>query len=121
MGRRPTLLITAGVLATAFVAAAAGQSGVRSYDPPLDIGVVLYDDAPPLDLIMAPGGIGTLREVENHRLLDFIAERAAEVQLTTSGCAGSAILVKVGVLDDLPATANKAFFSYIAGFGPETK
>ena len=46
---------------------------------------------------MVPGGIGTLRDVDNQRLLDFIAECAAEVQLTTSVCTGSAILANAGV------------------------
>ncbi len=177
MQRHSTLLIGIAFFATGFASPAAGQSDSLSYDPPLDIGVVLYDgaepldvfgplemwlnagpglirvhliadsarpvalttvtypseiapkvearygydDAPPLDVLLVPGGIGTLREVDNQQLLDFIAERAAEVRLMTSVCTGSAILAKAGVLDGLPATGNKAFFSYIAGFGPKTE
>lgn len=46
----PTLLIALILLATVFALPAAGQSAAPAYDPPLDIGVVLYDGAEPLDV-----------------------------------------------------------------------
>lgn len=159
------------------VGAAADEAAVPSYEPPLDIGIVLYDgaepldvfgplemwmnagpelirvhliaeekrgivmtttgypaemaprvqaqysfaDAPELDVLMVPGGIGTLREVNNDAMVEFVAARAENAAMVTSVCTGSAILAKAGLLDGERATGNKAFFSYVASHGPETE
>lgn len=68
------------------------------------------DDAPKLDLLMVPGGFGTLKELNNPVLLDWIKERSAQAKITTSVCSGSALLAKAGVLDGKRATSNKQFF-----------
>lgn len=70
-----------------------------------------FDDAPPLDLILLPGGVGTMPELENENLLNFLRVRSASAQITTSVCSGSALLAKAGLLDGRRATSNKVFFS----------
>ncbi len=70
-----------------------------------------YDDAPQLDLILLPGGVGTFPELENEKMLNFLRERAAQAQITSSVCSGSALLAKAGLLDGKKATSNKMFFS----------
>lgn len=70
-----------------------------------------YDDAPPLDLILLPGGVGTFAELENERMLNFLRERSEKAQITSSVCSGSAILAKAGLLDGRKATSNKMFFN----------
>ena len=70
-----------------------------------------FDDAPALDLILVPGGVGTLPELENQRMLDFLASRASKAKITTSVCTGSALLAKAGVLDGHRATSNKQVFA----------
>ena len=70
-----------------------------------------FDDAPQLDLLLLPGGVGTMPELENPRMLDFLAERAKAAQITCSVCSGSAILAKAGVLDGHRATSNKQLFA----------
>ena len=37
-----------------------------------------FDDCPPLDLMLLPGGIGTLAELTNERLLEFLRKRSEE-------------------------------------------
>lgn len=69
-----------------------------------------FTDAPQLDLILVPGGVGTVLELENENLLTFLKERADQAQITASVCSGSALLAKAGLLEGRRATSNKMFF-----------
>ena len=80
-----------------------------------------FDDAPHLDILLVPGGLGTLRELNNEVLLQWLRKRAAEAQITTSVCSGSAILAKAGLLDGRKATSNKAFFSLATAQSDKTE
>ena len=78
-----------------------------------------FDDAPDLDLILIPGGIGTIAELKNHALLNFLRQRCPHSQVTMSVCTGSALLAKAGLLDGLAATSNKMFFELARSQGGE--
>lgn len=69
-----------------------------------------FADCPELDLLMVPGGMGTLKELENEAFLAFLRERSERAELTTSVCSGSALLAKAGLLDGRKATSNKLWF-----------
>ncbi len=69
-----------------------------------------FDDAPDLDVILVPGGVGTIPELENEKMIEFLRTRAAAAQVTASVCTGSALLAKAGVLDGKRATSNKQVF-----------
>ncbi|MFK8050741.1 MAG: DJ-1/PfpI family protein [Halioglobus sp.] len=69
-----------------------------------------FQDAPALDLILVPGGVGTIPELENQAMLDFLASRSKAAKITASVCSGSALLAKAGVLDGHRATSNKQVF-----------
>ena len=71
------------------------------------------------DLILVPGGIGTRREVDNPRLLEWLNQRAAAAILVTSVCTGAALLARAGLLDGKRATTNKRAFAWVASQGPE--
>jgi transcriptional regulator GlxA family with amidase domain len=70
-----------------------------------------FEDCPPLDLLLLPGGIGTIPELQNEALLEFLRARARKAEVTMSVCSGSALLAKAGLLDGRRATSNKVFFS----------
>jgi len=87
------------------------QAGpVRSSVGPKTVADYSFDNAPSLDLILIPGGIGTIAELKNDALLNFLTERCPQSQVTMSVCTGSALLAKAGLLDGLSATTNKMFF-----------
>jgi transcriptional regulator GlxA family with amidase domain len=87
------------------------QAGpVASLPGPRTVADYSYADCPPLDLILLPGGIGTMAELENDSLLNFLRERSTEAQYTMSVCSGSAILARAGLLDGRRATSNKQLF-----------
>jgi transcriptional regulator GlxA family with amidase domain len=78
-----------------------------------------FEDCPDLDLILVPGGIGTLRELSNKKLHEWLRQRAAKAEITMSVCSGSAILAKAGLLDGRRATSNKQHFGLAVAQGPK--
>ena len=69
-----------------------------------------FDDCPPLQILMVPGGLGTLIALDDNDLLDFLRARHSESEITTSVCSGSVLLARAGILDGHKATSNKLFF-----------
>jgi transcriptional regulator GlxA family with amidase domain len=63
-------------------------------------------DHPPLDILVVPGGVGTRRERRNRRILDWIAARHQQTELTTSVCTGAFLLAERGLLDGRRATTH---------------
>jgi transcriptional regulator GlxA family with amidase domain len=53
-------------------------------------------DAPPLDVILVPGGQGTRREAKNEPLLAWLASACAQATWVTSVCTGSLLLHAAG-------------------------
>ena len=84
------------------VASTQGPETVAAYD---------FWDCPDLDLLLVPGGVGTIAQLENPAYLTFISQQAEVVDQTLSVCSGSALLAKAGILDGKRATSNKMFFS----------
>ncbi len=80
-----------------------------------------FADCPPLDLILVPGGSGTLNQLRNKALLDWLKERSQRAELVTSVCSGAAVLAKIGLLDGRPATTNKQYYSVCTSPGPKVK
>ena len=64
------------------------------------------DACPALQILVVPGGWGTRKEMGNRRLLDWIAERAREVETLTSVCTGAMLLGKAALLDGRRATTH---------------
>jgi putative intracellular protease/amidase len=69
-----------------------------------------FEDCPKLDILLVPGGMGTLKELTNEKMLAFLREQSAKTELVTSVCSGSMLLAKAGVLDGHKATSNKKYF-----------
>jgi transcriptional regulator GlxA family with amidase domain len=91
------------------VASAAGTEVVASHG---------FEDCPPLDLLLVPGGFGTRTEVTNVALLGFLRARAPRAEVAMSVCTGSLLLAAAGLLDGRRATTNKMFFGEVAGPAP---
>jgi transcriptional regulator GlxA family with amidase domain len=56
-----------------------------------------FATAPPLDLLLIPGGIGTRVEMKRPEMLDYLRKVAAACQWVTSVCTGSAVLHAAGL------------------------
>ena len=103
------------------VLVAAEPGAVASAQGPRAVADHGFADCPHLDVLLVPGGIGTRREVENHALLDWLAQRAAEAEAVTSVCTGSALLARAGLLDGRHATSDMRAFRWIVSQGPAVK
>jgi transcriptional regulator GlxA family with amidase domain len=80
-----------------------------------------FDNCPALDLVLVPGGMGTLKQLGNKRLLDWLRERSTKAEIVMSVCSGSALLAKAGLLDGRRATSNKQYFQFAVAQGPNVK
>lgn len=73
-----------------------------------------FDDAPPIDLLVVPGGFGTRPLLKDHAVLEWIAARSRAARLTTSVCTGALLLAKSGVLAGRRATTHWAALDLLA-------
>ncbi len=85
---------------------AEGPGPVRS-----DLGLELspdtcFSDAPPLDLVLVPGGPGQVEQMENPVLLRFLQEQEAQARWLTSVCTGALLLGAAGLLRGYRATTH---------------
>lgn len=55
-----------------------------------------FDDHPPLDVLLVPGGHGTRREVSNAGLIEWIQATSAGVTWVTGVCTGALLLHEAG-------------------------
>ena len=67
---------------------------------------VTFDNCPPLDILVVPGGWGTRSEMHNETMLSFVRARATNVETLASVCTGALILGNAGLLDGLRATTH---------------
>lgn len=79
-----------------------------------------FADCPKLDILCVPGGWGTRREVNNPVMLEWLRERAAQVELLTSVCTGSMLLGFAGLLEGKRATTHWRSLDWMAESFPDT-
>ena len=65
-----------------------------------------FGDAPPVDVILVPGGLGSRTEMENPRMLEYVRKAGAAAQWVTSVCTGAMILHRAGFLKGRKATTH---------------
>jgi transcriptional regulator GlxA family with amidase domain len=67
---------------------------------------VSFEQCPPLDFLLVPGGQGTRREVNNDLLINFIADQAKSCKAVLSVCTGTFLLHRAGILSGKKATTH---------------
>ena len=99
------------------VTVAETQGPIKSVQGPSTVAEFDFANCPSLDLILLPGGIGTIEQLESEPMLSFIRNSATNAEIVMSVCTGSAILGAAGVLDGKRATSNKLFFEMASSQG----
>jgi putative intracellular protease/amidase len=99
-----------------FVAQTAGT--VRSANGVSVVADYSFESAPPLDIMMVPGGIGTRTELQNPRFVEYLRMQHARTEITSSVCTGAVLLAKAGILSGHRATSNKLYFSWAVDEDP---
>ncbi len=89
-----------------------------------------FENCPIPDILLIPGGggfrsdgtpLGTRREVNNQKLLDWVREMNDKVELLLSVCTGSLILGKAGLLEGLSATTHFKAVEQMSEAAPNTE
>jgi len=86
----------------------------RDLSPVRDVhGLVLtpqttFADAPPLEVLLVPGGAGVNAAMEDHEMLSFVRHQAAGAKIIFSVCTGAFILGAAGLLKGRRATTHWA-------------
>jgi len=65
-----------------------------------------FENCPPLDYLLVPGGFSAFDEMRNDRLVDWVKARAVECSHVLSVCTGAFILQAAGLLDGRRATTH---------------
>lgn len=78
-----------------------------------------FDDCPPLDVILVPGGRGTRVERTNDAMTSFVVKQHAHTEWTTSVCTGAFVLQGAGLLSGKRATTHWAAFEELLSFAPD--
>ncbi|GLX06456.1 DJ-1/PfpI family protein [Microbispora sp. NBRC 16548] len=78
-----------------------------------------YDDLPAPDVVVVPGGPGTIEALSDSELLGWIARAHERTRWTTSVCSGSFLLGAAGLLKGRRATTHWGWLDQLAGFGAE--
>jgi transcriptional regulator GlxA family with amidase domain len=65
-----------------------------------------FADAPRIDLLVVPGGLGTRALMEDRETLEWIRRTAASARRVTSVCTGSLLYAKAGMLRGRRATTH---------------
>lgn len=94
---------------------------IRSAQGPQAIAQHSYQEAPPADVVLVPGGIGTRRLVTDHEFLGWLDRWASGAEFIASVCTGSALLAAAGLLDGYRATSNKRAFAWACEQGPSVE
>ncbi len=70
-----------------------------------------FESAPPLDLLLIPGGVGTRAQMKNSEMLDYLRRSAPDCEWVTSVCTGSAVLEAAGLTKGKKITTHWAYIS----------
>ena len=77
-----------------------------------------FADAPPLEVLLYPGGQGTRLQLNDAARLEWVRAKRAEVALMTSVCTGSLVFAAAGILRHRPATTHWASLDTLAELDP---
>src|SRR6185503_261659 len=78
-----------------------------------------FDDAPALDVLCVPGGLGVVEMMEDAPLLEFLRRQGEHARYVTSVCSGGLLLGAAGLLRGYRATTHWLFHEMLPLFGAE--
>jgi len=75
-----------------------------------------FENCPPLDYLLIPGGEGTRKEIENKELISFVQKQGKTCKQMLSVCTGVFILQAAGLLKGKKATTHWASLERLRKF-----
>jgi transcriptional regulator GlxA family with amidase domain len=80
-----------------------------------------WADAPPIDILVIPGGFGTRGLLHDGATLAWIRDTARAARQVTSVCTGALLLAKIGLLEGRRATTHWAGLELLATIDPTVR
>ncbi len=77
-----------------------------------------YVDAPPLEVLLYPGGQGTRLQLRDEVQLKWVRDQRRTVPLMVSVCTGSLVFAAAGLLTNRPATSHWASLELLGQLDP---
>ena len=78
-----------------------------------------WEDAPPMDVLVYPGGRGTRPQLGDGTIADWLHDLAESGTLMTSVCTGALVFADAGLLDGRPATTYWNELETLRGLGKD--
>lgn len=78
-----------------------------------------WKSAPPMDVLIYPGGRGTRTQVSDEEVLAWLNTQAERGTLMTSVCTGSLVYAAAGLLDGRPATTHWSTLDSLSELGKD--
>ncbi|MGH9078239.1 MAG: DJ-1/PfpI family protein [Acidimicrobiales bacterium] len=75
-------------------------------------------DAPDLEVVIYPGGLGIAPQLTDGEALDWVRVQRSRVPLMTSVCTGSLLYAAAGLLAGRPATTHEGSLAMLAHLDP---
>jgi transcriptional regulator GlxA family with amidase domain len=72
-----------------------------------------------LDVLFVPGGVGTRSLNTTQSVVEFIKRTYPRVDFLVTGCTGSSLVARTGILDGRRATGNKRSWAFVTSQGPK--
>lgn len=77
-----------------------------------------YATAPPLEVLIYPGGRGTRAHLQDEAQLDWVRQQRRDVPLLVSVCTGALVYAAAGILTKRPATTHWGSLDTLAEIDP---
>jgi transcriptional regulator GlxA family with amidase domain len=77
-----------------------------------------FDNHPPIDILIIPGGVGTKKEMDRSAIVEWIRWNNDRAKMTVSVCSGARILARMGLLDGMEVTTHHEVLDEIRRIAP---
>ncbi len=79
-----------------------------------------FENHPPVDILVIPGGVGTKTEMDRDSVLSWTKMNYENSKITMSVCSGARILGKLGLLDNAKSTTHHEVMEHLLQIAPTT-
>jgi len=79
-----------------------------------------FDDMPPADILLIPGGEGTRGVNRNETAIDWVRQTAENCDRVATVCTGSSVAAKAGLADGKRITTHWSAFDILKKAGPKS-
>jgi transcriptional regulator GlxA family with amidase domain len=77
-----------------------------------------FANSPRADVIVLPGGIGTVAQLERAEVMAFVRSQCGHAQIALGVCGGARFLAALGLLDGLRATTHRNVLGWLREHAP---